>query len=82
MVYSFQVMLVGHYKWPCEGDLVVKSAIEDVPYFNAPVYLEDKKQIGKIDEIFGSIRDYYFSVKLSEDLFAKSFSSNQKVSIN
>lgn len=29
-----------------------------VPYFNAPVYLENKEQIGKVDEIFGQLRDF------------------------
>lgn len=27
--------------------------IDKVPYFNAPVYFENKEQIGKVDEIFG-----------------------------
>lgn len=43
----------------CEDDLVVKSKMDEkVPYFNAPIYLENKQQIGKVDEIFGPIRDY------------------------
>lgn len=42
----------------CEEDLVCKSSIEKVPYFNAPIYLENKSQIGKIDEIFGPMNDY------------------------
>lgn len=37
---------------------MVKTIIDDVPYFNAPVYLDNKQQVGKIDEIFGSLRDY------------------------
>ena len=35
--------------------MVCKSTNEKVPYFNAPVYLENKTQIGKVDEIFGQI---------------------------
>lgn len=48
----------GCYIHPCQSQLVIKSNIEQVPYFNAPVYLENKEQIGKVDEIFGPIRDY------------------------
>lgn len=51
-----------------------------MPYFNAPIYLENKQQVGKIDEIFGNIRDYYVSIRLQEDVKAKSFKLKQKVS--
>lgn len=45
---------------PCEDDIVCKCVTEEnkVPYFNAPVYLENKEQIGKVDEIFGQLRDF------------------------
>ena len=49
---------LGQCVHPCEGDLVCKSNIEKVPYFNAPIYLENKSQIGKVDEIFGPMQDY------------------------
>ena len=29
---------------------------EKVPQFNAPIFLENKEQIGKVDEIFGPIK--------------------------
>lgn len=29
----------------CEGDMVLKSTNEMIPYFNAPVYLENKTQV-------------------------------------
>ena len=49
---------------PCEEDLVCKCLNEKIPYFNAPVYLEDKSQIGKVDDIFGPINDFvsFFNV--------------------
>ncbi len=37
--------------------MVIKSTNEKVPYFNAPVYLQNKTQIGKVDEIFGPINN-------------------------
>ena len=48
---------VGTYLHACEADVVIKSTNEQVPYFNAPIYLENKSQIGKIDDIFGPINE-------------------------
>ncbi|OQV19457.1 putative H/ACA ribonucleoprotein complex subunit 1 [Hypsibius exemplaris] len=59
------VIEFGVLTHPCENDLVLKSNLEKVPYFNAPIYLENKEPIGKVDEIFGPIRDYSVSVKLA-----------------
>ena len=39
-------------------------------------------QIGKIDEIFGTIKEYYVSVKLSDDVKAKSFEANKQLFID
>jgi len=35
--------------------MVCKSVNEKIPYFNAPIYLENKTQIGRVDEILGPI---------------------------
>ena len=42
----------------------MKCTNEKIPYFNSPVYLENKEKIGKVDEIFGPIQDYFISVKV------------------
>lgn len=42
----------------CEDDLVCKANNEKIPYFNAPVFLENKQQVGKVDEIMGPITEY------------------------
>nr|XP_058150183.1 H/ACA ribonucleoprotein complex subunit 1 isoform X3 [Dasypus novemcinctus] len=75
-----RVVLLGEFLHPCEDDIVCKCITDEnkVPYFNAPVYLENKEQIGKVDEIFGQLRDFYFSVKLSENMKASSFKKLQK----
>lgn len=49
---------LGSFVHPCEGDLVCKSTNEKVPYFNAPIFLENRAQIGKVDEIFGPVQSY------------------------
>ncbi|KAL5466743.1 hypothetical protein EMCRGX_G030892 [Ephydatia muelleri] len=76
------VVELGSFVHPCEGDLVCKGTIEKVPYFNAPIYLENKSQVGKVDEIFGAMNNYYFSVKLSSDMQASSFATDQKLYID
>ena len=53
-----------------------------MPYFNAPIYLENKSQIGQIDEIFGTIQEVYFSVKAANGIAADSFKSGDKLYIN
>uniref|UniRef100_A0A8C2X8U5 H/ACA ribonucleoprotein complex subunit n=1 Tax=Cyclopterus lumpus TaxID=8103 RepID=A0A8C2X8U5_CYCLU len=78
------VVGLGEFVHPCEDDIVVKCTTEEnkVPYFNAPVYLENKEQIGKVDEIFGQLREFYFSVKLSDNMKASSFKKMQKFYID
>merc|ERR550539_1064961 len=66
----------------CQGDIVLKVTQKDVPYFNAPIYLENKQQVGKIDEIFGTLRDYFVSVTLQDDVKAKSFDVDQLLYID
>lgn len=76
-----EVTPLGRFEWTVQDDLVAKVDIEQVPFFNAPIYTENKQQIGKIDEIFGNIRDYYVSIKLTENMKASSFVKDSKVSI-
>ena len=41
---------MGAFQHPCEGEMVVKSCHEKIPYFNAPIYLENKSQVGQVDD--------------------------------
>ncbi|CAK9831766.1 Probable H/ACA ribonucleoprotein complex subunit 1 [Anthophora retusa] len=77
-----EVTPLGHFTWTVQDDLVAKVDIEEVPFFNAPIYTENKQQIGKIDEIFGNIRDYYVSIKLSENMKASSFQKDTQLFID
>ncbi|ALC48064.1 CG4038 [Drosophila busckii] len=72
-----RVIPLGNFSYTCQNDLVCKVSIDDVPYFNAPIFLENKEQIGKIDEIFGTVRDYSVSIKLAENVYANSFKASQ-----
>ncbi|KAJ1956848.1 H/ACA snoRNP pseudouridylase subunit [Dipsacomyces acuminosporus] len=75
------VLEMGTYMHACEGEMVCKSTNEKIPFFNAPIYLENKTQIGKVDEILGPINEVYFTVKLQEGVVADSFKVNDKVYI-
>ncbi|KAB1282471.1 H/ACA ribonucleoprotein complex subunit 1 [Camelus dromedarius] len=60
VTFSCPLSVLGEFLHPCEDDIVCKCTTDEnkVPYFNAPVYLENKEQIGKVDEIFGQLRDF------------------------
>lgn len=44
-----------------------------IPYFNAPIYLKNKTQIGRVDEILGPLNQLYFTVKTLDSIPAASF---------
>ncbi|KAJ2864251.1 H/ACA snoRNP pseudouridylase subunit [Coemansia aciculifera] len=72
---------MGKYMHACEGEMVCRSTSDKVPYFNAPIFLENKTQIGKVDEILGPINEVYFTVKLQDGVVADSFKSQDRVFI-
>ena len=65
-----------------EDEMLCQSLMPDkVPYFNAPIYLQNKSVIGRVDEILGPINEVYFSVKMGEGMVASSFKKGDKVYI-
>lgn len=54
---SILLVEVSTFLHACEGDAVTKLTNAKIPYFNAPIYLQNKTQIGKVDEIFGPINE-------------------------
>ncbi|PIN20203.1 H/ACA small nucleolar RNP component GAR1 [Handroanthus impetiginosus] len=77
-----EVIEVSTFVHACEGDAVTKLTNEKIPYFNAPIYLQNKTQIGKVDEIFGPINESYFSIKMLEGIVATSYSAGDKFYID
>ncbi|GAB0493251.1 hypothetical protein MMPV_004527 [Pyropia vietnamensis] len=61
--------------------MVYQSTQTMVPYFNAPVYLESKSMIGKVEEILGPISSLMFSVKPVDGVVPTSFKAGDKVFI-
>ena len=64
---------VGEFLHPCESEMLCKTTIDKIPYFNAPIYLENKQKIGKVEEVLGPVSDVYFTVKLDDGMNAESF---------
>lgn len=73
---------LGYVTHPCQDQIVCKVTIADVPYFNAPIFLQNKQQIGKIDEIFGTLKDYSVSIQLGEGMKASSFKEKDELYID
>ena len=73
---------MGTFLHAVEDEMLCSSLMPDkVPYFNAPIYLANKSQIGKVDEILGPINEVYFSIKMQEGMVASSFKKGDKVYI-
>jgi len=73
-----QVLEMGTFLHACEGEIVCESINTKIPYFNAPIYLQNKTSIGKVDEILGPINQVYFTIKPTEGIQATSFKSGDK----
>ena len=62
---------MGHNPWDTQGlgltwSLSLRSWLGvQVPYFNGPIFLENKTQVGKVEEIFG--RAWQISLATSQD---------------
>ncbi|KKA19772.1 hypothetical protein T310_6238 [Rasamsonia emersonii CBS 393.64] len=69
---------MGKFLHACEGEMVCESINPKIPYFNAPIYLENKTPIGKVDEVLGPINQVYFTVKPQEGIVASSFKAGDK----
>lgn len=72
------VLEMGSFMQACEGDIVCRSINVKIPYFNAPIYLENKTQVGKVDEILGPLNEVFFTIKPSEGVKAESFKEGDK----
>ena len=73
---------MGTFMHAVEDEMLCQSVMPDkVPYFNAPIYLQNKSVIGRVDEILGPINEVYFSVKMGEGMVASSFKKGDKVYI-
>ena len=73
---------MGSFMHAVEDEMLCQSLMADkVPHFNAPIYLQNKSVIGRVDEILGPINEVYFSVKMGDGMVASSFKKGDKVYI-
>ncbi len=56
--------------------------LSQIPYFNAGVFLQNKTQLGRVDEIFGATTDPMFTVKCDAGVVATSFKAGDKVFVD
>lgn len=80
-IYIFYILVVGIFVSACEGEMVCKLNNPKVPFFNAPIYLQDKTLIGKVDEILGPLNEIFFTVKMEGGMTATTFKPDDKVYI-
>lgn len=73
------VIEMGAFVHACEGEMVCKSVnAAKIPQFNAFVFLENKTNVGKVDEVLGPINQVYFTIKPSEGIQATSFKADDR----
>ncbi|ORY26718.1 Gar1/Naf1 RNA binding region-domain-containing protein [Naematelia encephala] len=76
------VQEIGSFMHPVESEMLCTlTQPTRIPYFNAPIYLANKTQIGKVDEILGPINEVFFTVKMDAGVQAGSFHKEDKVYI-
>eukprot|EP00770_Monocercomonoides_exilis_P001787 MONOS_1776.1-p1 / transcript=MONOS_1776.1 / gene=MONOS_1776 / organism=Monocercomonoides_exilis_PA203 / gene_product=snoRNP pseudouridylase complex protein Gar1 / transcript_product=snoRNP pseudouridylase complex protein Gar1 / location=Mono_scaffold00033:73775-74604(-) / protein_length=168 / sequence_SO=supercontig / SO=protein_coding / is_pseudo=false len=76
-----EIVEIGEFVHPCEGDLVCKVTNDKVPFTNAFIFNNQKAQIGKVDEVLGPMTEVYFSVKPDQGVNASSFKAGDKLFI-
>ncbi|MCP9266002.1 V-type proton ATPase subunit C [Dirofilaria immitis] len=59
-----EVIEIGYFTHTCEDDIVCHNTSGKIPYFNAAIFFENKEQIGKVDEIFGGIKDNIGKIRI------------------
>eukprot|EP00501_MAST-03F_sp_TOSAG23-6_P000183 GSMAST32.ASY1.ANO1.186.1 assembled CDS len=67
------VVELGKFSHACEGELVFKSCNEKIPYFNSPIFLQGIQRVGTLSEIFGKLKEVFFSVKPADGVVASSW---------
>lgn len=75
--FSTETVHLGTFMHPAGDLLVLKLEHKDIPYPNSPVMFK-RKQIGKVDEIFGPVGDVYVSVRPDPGTKISNFSVEAK----
>lgn len=77
-----EIVEAGQVAHEVESELLCRWTLTDkVPYFNAGIYLQNKRKIGKVDEILGKVSEILFTIKMDPGVLSKSFQPNDLVFI-
>ena len=77
-----EIVEAGQVAHDVESELLCRWTLTDkVPYFNAGIYLQNKRKIGKVDEILGKTAELLFTIKMDPGVLSKSFQPNDLVFI-
>ena len=71
--------LVAEFSHACEGLAICYVKGEKVPLLMRAVYLKDKKKIGKVDDVFGTVQKPGIAIQCEEGIKADSFKPGDKV---
>lgn len=64
--YCFFSIEMGTYSHPCKEQMVCKSIQkQQVPKFNRRIFLQNKTEVGTVDEIFGPVENFVSSIDFS-----------------
>ena len=77
-----RVEVLGEFTHVCEDMIVCKATHKDAPLINRPVFTEDKKIIGMVDEVFGPTESFGFSIKPNQGFEINSLEAGQNVYVN
>ncbi|KAH9431737.1 H/ACA snoRNP pseudouridylase subunit [Pyricularia oryzae] len=72
------VVEMGKFVHACEGEMFCESINPKIPHFSAPIYLENKTAVGKVDEILGPLNQVFFTIKPSEGIQAGAFKAGDR----
>jgi H/ACA ribonucleoprotein complex subunit 1 len=69
-----EIVEAGCVAHDVESELLCQWQLADkVPYFNAGIYLENKRKIGKVDEILGKVNNIFVTIKMDPGILSSSF---------
>jgi H/ACA ribonucleoprotein complex subunit 1 len=58
------VVEAGAFVHEVEGEMLCKLTNENIPYFNAGIFLENKTRVGKVEEVLGPINQVGYGLGL------------------
>eukprot|EP00462_Mataza_sp_D1_P023954 CAMPEP_0175139230 /NCGR_PEP_ID=MMETSP0087-20121206/10784_1 /TAXON_ID=136419 /ORGANISM="Unknown Unknown, Strain D1" /LENGTH=200 /DNA_ID=CAMNT_0016422211 /DNA_START=29 /DNA_END=632 /DNA_ORIENTATION=+ len=77
-----RVVEIGVFLHNAETDMVCKSTSDKIPYFNAPIYLENKQKVGKVEDVLGPINEVFFTIKPDDGVESSGFEKEKKFYID